>query len=84
MRYIDVATSLDGKKYRESTNYGYDFLSRHKQSCRKKKKDDYGEYYETESYDKKEGGIVYSICRNCGFREINNAGHFDENLIYQK
>jgi hypothetical protein len=75
--YIDICTSLDGKVYKESESYGFDFLSRHKERCRRKLRG--GEnivLYETSSYDVKESALIYNVCRGCGFKIRSMTWHF--------
>jgi len=88
--YSDTATALDGKRYKESQSYGYDFLSRHKSQCRKLVKQWVDEYegeiityklYGTSSYDVKENGQIYSVCRGCKNKIKNLAWHFEEDEI---
>lgn len=86
--YHEICSSLDGKKYREKVSFGFDFISRHKQSCRKLVSSSISESgelklnnYEIYSYDRKENGMVSNVCKNCGYSCIVNSYHFIEDLI---
>ncbi len=81
--YTEYISSINGKKYKEKTSFGFDFLSRHKEKCRKlihsyKWNDEGIEHlmnkYELHTREIKMSGIVKNIC-SCGY-EINPGVHF--------
>lgn len=79
--YIETTIGIDGKKYKEFTRFGYDFLSKHKPQCRQKNKDG---SYSISSYDVKESGEFFNICKVCKYKVKNNSWHFPEDEIHSK
>ena len=83
-KYTEYVKSVDGKEYRESSLFGFPFLSIHKEKCRKlvskKTGTDYiMNEYELHTTEYKKDGVIKNRCK-CGY-EINPGVHFPEDEV---
>lgn len=80
--YTELVSGIDGKKYLEGVSFGFQFLSRHKEKCRKPISEDkeHGiRFYRIFSYDRKEGKENYCHCASCDYKILNRGHHDPDN-----